>query len=109
MNTYFWLIEPKYMGRQQNYKVVIRYWSLVSRCHLSDRLTLLMYTRIDKCGERLHFKHSFRVAPERYVPRQMVLPLPPEFEPCRFSSLAVLQPCLTRGGPCQRQTDGWRP
>src|SRR6266851_241296 len=53
MNTYFRQIEPKYMGRQQNYKVVIRYWSLVSRCHLSDRLTLLMYTRIDKCGERL--------------------------------------------------------
>src|SRR5216684_303200 len=55
MNTYFRQIEPKYMGRQQNYKVVIRYWSLVSRCHLSDRLTLLMYTRIDKCGERLLF------------------------------------------------------
>jgi hypothetical protein len=53
-----WQIEPRCVGQQQNYKVVIRYWPLVSRCHLSDLITLLMYTRTEKTGERLPQKFS---------------------------------------------------
>ena len=53
MDTIRWQTAQNVCDEETKYKAVVMYLPFVSRCHLKDRITLLMYARTEKTGERL--------------------------------------------------------
>src|SRR6266851_4268655 len=53
MDTIRWQTAQNVCDEETKYKAVVMYLPFVSRCHLKDRITLLMYACTEKTGERL--------------------------------------------------------